>query len=238
MSMMLDKLLFFLSIEPFCAAFLPMAGDALVQRTAGCARAEICRMLEGKSNYYRIDFSAERVRLSKNEVALRMHMESIPDRVAQYVSYVMDLFEGLVEKRAAIDLALREKVDRLLGVDFCAPSDAAFSSIQKLHQEQIYSSDFDAVPWIGGTLSSYCGPWADRLRNGELFDGMDDILQGWMEEVVGNFSLFAFFGVAKSVCSQEELLALIDNIEGSVANSAALDAEIADRLLSGLRVVQ
>jgi hypothetical protein len=235
---MLDKFLLFLSIEPFCAALFPMAGDRLVHGTSRVARAEISRMLGGKSNYYMIDLSAERVRLSKKEVASRMYVESVSDRAAQYVTYVMDLFDNLAEKRVAMDLVVREKVDRLLGMDFCVPSDAAFSSVQRLHQEQIYSSDFDAAPWVDMVLSSYGGPWAAKLRDSEFFDGMEDLLQGWMEEVVGSFSLFAFFGVAKSVCSQEELLALIENIEGGASSSAEIEAEIADRLLSGLRVVQ
>lgn len=234
---MLDKLLFFLSIEPFCAALVPMASDKLVHVISRCARAEISRMLGGKSNYYMIDISAERVRLSKKEVASRMHVESVSDRAAQYIFYMMDLFDNLAEKRVAADLVIREKVDRLLSMDFCAPSDTAFSAVQRLHQEQIYSSDIDAALWVDVVLSSYSGPWAEELRHDELFDGMEDILQGWMEEVAG-FSLFAFFGVAKSVCSQEELLALIENIERSATNTAVIETEIADRLLPGLRVVQ
>ena len=216
-----------------------MADEELVGKISRCAQKEISRMLGGDLNYYMIDFSRERIILSKKEVLKNMRIESLSNQAIHYISYCMDLFDDRAAERMAIDSVIRKRLDNLLNMNFHLPSDEAFSAVQKLHQEKIYASNFDKNPWINMILASCSGAWIDELMNNDFFDGMEDILQGWMEDVFNNFNAFAFFGVVKAICTQNELSAIFRNIEGkSRENLNSAGFEKANQLISDMQLVQ
>ena len=231
---MIDKFLFFLSVEPFASTLVPLASSSLVTRISDCARLELVRMLGETWVYCMIDVSSERLTYSKKE--LKLHLDSeLPNEVSHYIAYVADLFDGDVGKRKAIDSSFRLQIDKVLRLDLAVPTDAAFSAVQKLHERDVFSCDIDPVPWIKKTLSAYSGPWACKLQDHELFDGVDDMLPMWMWDVFGEFSWLAFLGVAKAACNNEELLAIVENIEKPSVISPVADHDIATHVVPGLR---
>lgn len=229
---MFDKFLFFLSIEPFAATLIPLAMNSEVERISECARLEIIRMFEGEAGYYMIDFSSERRAHSKME--LKSHLNNnLSDQMAQYISYVADFFDSEVKRKMTIKSIISARIDEVLRLDLSVPSEPAFLAVQKLHENYVFSSDIDSRAWIEQTLALYNGQWATRLQDPELFDGIEDMLTLWMYDVFNELPWCAFVGIAKNTCTDQELKALIENLEGSMSNSN----EAAIKLISGLRLL-
>lgn len=231
---MIDEFLFFLSIEPFVATLIPLAMNSEVERISECARFEIIRMFEGKAGYCRIDITPERRAHSKME--LKSHLNNnLSDQMAQYISYVADFFDSEVKRKMAIKSIISARIDEVLRLDLSVPSEPAFLAVQKLHENYVFSSDIDSWAWIKQTLALYKGQWATKLQGHELFDDDDveDMLTLWIWDVFNELPWCAFFGIAKNTCTDQELKALIENLEGSMCNSN--DAAI--KLISGLRML-
>ncbi len=207
---MLDKFLFSLSLEHLVACLLPKTTKTLRRKITICARQEISTILEESANYYHIDVSIERKNLSKSRLIKCMQKNSVHTTAITYIATLLKLFDDEQHRFNSINEFFVEPIDQTLSLDNITKNSEIYSAIEKLHAHHIYAHTSINNRWAWEEILEKTSSWTTKLRNPLLFDGIEDALENIIYDILDRFPLLSLIGKAHSICSKQEVVALID----------------------------
>lgn len=126
------------------------------------------------------------------------------------------------------------RINKILRVEANRPDQDFIDAIQKIHENNVFTSIMTFEPWVFDTLRQNTTDRATKLKQESLFDGIEDAAENLLAEVFERFSLLSFFHLISTLCNKTEVEAILHNLTYNLANENPTKKEILHCLISGL----